>query len=365
MLKPVKKIGIDCRSMSIGGGVKTYLTNLINELGKFDKKNKYFLYYDSEKNLDTFKFKNFKEIVLKNRYKFLIPYWEQIRLKNRVIKDEIDVFHGTKNTISLFLPKKIKKIITIHDLTPFLFGNEMNYLDLIYWRIIIPKSLKVTDKIISISNSTKDDLIRLFPDTRKKITVVYHGSHNSQDGNVKIMTKKEEVGKFFLMVGAIRPRKNIERVLLAMSKISNKNFKLYIVGKNLNYIKKIKKLIKDCNLTERVILKGYVSDEELNILYSTAIAYIYPSLYEGFGLPILEAQLRGLPVITSNNSSMPEVAGDGAFFVDPYSVDDIRNAMEQLIQDKVLRERLINNGHKNIQKFLWETCAIETLKIYE
>ena len=115
MLKPVKKIGIDCRSMSIGGGVKTYLTNLINELGKFDKKNKYFLYYDSEKNLDTFKFKNFKEIVLKNRYKFLIPYWEQIRLKNRVIKDEIDITTLASKDMHL-LDTTGEKQVTIEEL---------------------------------------------------------------------------------------------------------------------------------------------------------------------------------------------------------------------------------------------------------
>src|SRR3989344_8128192 len=105
------RIGIDARSINIGGGVRTYLINMLNELGKLDKKNEYFIYYDSEKSLGTFKFKNFKERVIKNRSRFMIPYWEQIKLRNQAIKDDLDILHGPKNTISIFLPKKIKSVI--------------------------------------------------------------------------------------------------------------------------------------------------------------------------------------------------------------------------------------------------------------
>jgi glycosyltransferase involved in cell wall biosynthesis len=359
MSKQIKKIGIDCRSISIGGGVKTYLVNLFNEIGKIDEINEYFIYYDSEINLGTFKFNNFREIVVKNKYKFLIPYWEQIKLRNRIIKDKIEIFHGPKNTISLFLPKNVKKIVTVHDLTPFLFKHEMSYFDSSYWNFFIPLSVKLSDKVIAISEATKNDLIKFFPRSKDKINIIYHGSEQNKIINEGMRSQ------FFLVVGAIRPRKNIERVLLALSKLSDHNIKIYLIGKNLNYLKKIKSLINKLNIEERVVIRGYVSKNELNLLYSKAIGYLYPSLYEGFGFPILEAQSFCLPVITSNISSMPEIAGRGALLVNPYSEDEIRIAMEKLITDQLLRKTLIKLGLENIKRFSWNKCAHETLKIYE
>ena len=357
MTKLIKKIGIDCRSMGIGGGVKTYLINFLNRIGEIDQYNQYVLYYDSEINLGTFLFKNFQEVVIPNRFRFLIPYWEQIRLRNRIVKDQIDVFHGTKNTVSIFLPKRIKVVITIHDMTPFKFTHEMSYFDLIYWRIFIPLSLRVSNRIIAISETTKNDLIKQFPESRNKLDVIYLGHDCKKTGND---CKKD----YFLVVGAIRQRKNLERILIALSKLSDKEINIYIVGKDLKYSDRIMSLVHRLNICERAVFRGYVSDDELNQLYSKAVCCLYPSLYEGFGLPILEAQAHGLPVITSNISSMPEVAGDGAILVDPYNIDDIKNAMELIIGDENLRKQLINKGYRNLDRFSWKKCAEETVKVY-
>jgi glycosyltransferase involved in cell wall biosynthesis len=235
----------------------------------------------------------------------------------------------------------------------------MSYFDLTYWKIFIPLSIDVSDRIISISEATKSDLINFFPKSKNKINVIYHGLEQIE------FIDQEKTAPFFLIVGALRRRKNIERVLIAFSKLSDKNIKIYLVGKNLNYLKKIKKLINKLGIEERAIIKGYISKNELYSLYSKAIGYLYPSLYEGFGFPILEAQSHHLPVITSNISSMPEVAGSGALLVNPYDCDEIKAAMKKIVEDQSLRERLIKEGCENIKRFSWRDCAEKTLRIYE
>lgn len=354
------RIGIDARSMSIEGGVKNYIINLVNCLTKIDKRNKYFIYYDSKKNFGTFKQKNVSEVVMVNKYRFTIPYWEQKILMERAIKDNLDLLHGPKNTIPINLPKNIKKISTINDMTPFLFPNEMSYLDTIYWKKFIPLSLKRCDKIIAISKSTERDVKEIIPMVGNKIKVIYDGVNEK-----KFYSSKRK--KFILLVGTLRPRKNLKRVLDAYSTISKRNpdYKLLIVGKNLNQKKDLLEEISYLNLENKVELKGFLTDRELKKLYSQASLYIYPSLYEGFGLPILEAQASGCPVITSNISSMPEVAGNGALLVNPYNVDEIAEAMNKVLTDDKLRKNLIKEGYKNIKRFSWEKTAKETLKVYE
>ncbi len=356
------RIGIDARSLAIEGGVKTYLINLINELSKLDKTNQYYLYYDSKKCLGTFNYKNFKEILLENKNKLLIPFWEQITLRNQIIKDELDIFHGPKNTIPLFLPKKIMLIVTVLDLTPFILSGEMKFIDELFWKLFLPLSVKKANKVICISNATKNDLINLIGTNKEKINVIYLGTPKIGKNCKKKISKN-----YFLIVGALRPRKNIERILFAFNDFLkiNKNFKLIIVGKNLNNSVKIKNIVDKLNLNEKVNFVGVISQSKLNNFYSNSTAYLYPSLYEGFGLPILEAQALSCPVITSNISSMPEIAGNGAIMVNPRSISDITLAMEKIVKNNVLRLDLIKKGKSNIKKFNWKKCAKETLLLYQ
>ena len=355
------KIGIDCRSLNIQGGVKTYLINNLNEIGKIDRKNEYYLYYSSKDNLGTFKFNNFYEVVIPLKSRIGILFWEQIKLKNQVVKDKIEIFHGPKNTIPILLPNKIKKVVTILDLIPYMFKKDIKLFDRLYWKLFMPLSIKRCSKVIAISDSTKEDIKKYLPGFNNKIEVIYLGAKLNVNNNFNEVKKP-----FFMIVGALRQRKNIIRTIEAFNLFSsNKNFKVYIVGKNIDKASKINKLIKDLQLDNKVKVMGYISDKELKEMYKNASAYLYPSLYEGFGIPILEAQACGCPVITSNISSMPEVAGKGAILVDPYNIEEIAKAMEKIIKDKKLREELIKEGYKNIKRFSWEKCARETLKVYE
>jgi glycosyltransferase involved in cell wall biosynthesis len=356
------KIGIDARSMSIKGGVRNYILNLVKEISKIDKDNKYNIYYDSEKNLGSFNYKNFNEILIKNNSRILIPFWEQIKLRNRIIKDKIEVFHGMKNTIPIWLPKNIKSIATIHDLTPFIFKKEVGFFDYFYWKFFIPLTIKKASRIIVISESTSRDVKELFPEYKEKIELIYLGGP-SKKRNPQIAKKN-----FFLMVGAMRPRKNLMRVVKAFKEITKKYplFKLYIVGKDFNNYKKIVQMeIKNLGIEKNVLIRGYAPQNDLDRYYSFSKGYIFTSLYEGFGLPILEAQSKGCPVITSNISSMPEISGDGAILVDPYNINEISNAMNLLIKDKILTNSMIKKGYKNLKRFSWKKTAKETLEVYK
>jgi len=167
-------------------------------------------------------------------------------------------------------------------------------------------------------------------------------------------------------VGTIQPRKNLERLIRAFNKIyyHNKNYKLVIAGSKGWLSDEIYGLPKKLGIETQVKFLGYVEDRKLPVLYSRAIALVFPSLFEGFGLPILEAQACGCPVITSNISSMPEVAGKGALFVDPYSVESIKDGMVK-IMNKDLRFKIKDSGFNNVKRFSWEKCAKETLKVLE
>jgi len=243
--------------------------------------------------------------------------------------------------------------------------------------------LKGATKIIAVSKATKEDLIKKIGIKPEKISVAYEGYDREKFKIQKSKIKIDQTIKkynliyhnYFLFVGTVQPRKNLERLikafscwLLAVGKKSQKRIanseKLVIAGSKGWLSDSIYKLPKELGIEEQVKFLGYVPEKHLPALYSGAIALTFPSLFEGFGLPILEAQACGCAVLTSKASSMPEVAGEGAVFVDPYSIDDIVEGMRKL-NNQDMRGKLIKAGFMNIKRFSWEECAKETLKVLE
>ena len=225
----------------------------------------------------------------------------------------------------------------------------------------MPRAIKTADLVVADSESTANDIIEEFPDDEHKIRVVHPGLTSFFTSH-----QNDTLGKFrihapyFLFVGTIEPRKNLDRLLQAFASLSEakrKGFKLVIAGGkgwgNVNPQLRAAKL----GLQKDIIFTGYVSDGELHELYAQAQFLIMPSLYEGFGFPIIEAMSYGVPVITSNLSSMPEVAGDAAILIDPYEVTSIAAALQALIQDKTLRNRLGLKAKKQARNFSWNTAA--------
>jgi len=363
------KVGYDARTFNLPGGSKTYGSNLITH---FDK-NKTILF-----GLEKYGLYNCIPSKIKPNSILRLAY-ENITIPYLVKKNNIKLFHGLKGVVPYF--GKFIKIMTVHDLVPIIHPESMKFKDYMYWNFIFPIYLKKADRIICISKSTQNDLLSKFNVEEDKIRLVYQGVSN----NFKIESKKdsyENIYHFFektnikiadiedknilLSVNVLSPRKNIARTIEAFDICAETDSKLllFIVGKKGWGYDQIFDTYRKTKNTNRIFFMDYVEEDVLISFYNVAKAFVYPSLYEGFGLPILEAQACGCPVITSNVSSMPEVAGEGAILVDPYSVEEIANAIYRL-SDQNIRDAFIQKGLENCKRFSWKKCACGTFKIYE
>lgn len=364
------KVGYDARTFNLPGGSKTYGSNLITH---FDK-SKTFLF-----GLEKYGTYNCVPSKIKPNSILRLAY-ENITIPYLVKKNNIKLFHGLKGVVPYF--GNFKKITTIHDLIPIVHPESMKFKDYIYWNFIFPIYLKKADRIICSSKSTQNDLLSKFNVNEDKIILVYLGISN----NFKTQTKKdsyESIHQFFkktnititdiedmnilLSVNILSPRKNIARTIEAFDICAETDPKLilFIVGKKGWSYDQIFNTYRKTKNKKRIFFMDYIEERVLISFYNIAKVFAYPSLYEGFGLPILEAQACGCPVITSNVSSMPEVAGESAILVDPYNVEEIASAIHKVSLDKNLRDNLIQKGFENCKRFSWKKCAEETLKVYE
>jgi len=354
------KIGIVARGLT-NGGVARFIKNILIELDK-NKKNVYTLFTDDKNKIPNLKNIKIKEIVGKNKL-----YWDLFSLKKELKKSDLDAVIYPKNIIPFTHKKlKFKKYNIIHDLAYFEKNlSEYKFLDTLYMRMFMKNSCKIADLTFAISNFTKKDIISRLNVRKEKIIVINEGVEK----NFKKINKKElnEIKnkfnlskRFFFYCGSLSPRKNILRVLKTFNKIKNSiSLNLYICSGQSWKDKEIVEYINN-NLKERVHHLGKVSEKELIALYNMAEFFIYPSLYEGFGLPILEAQACGCPVITSNVTSCPEVAGEGALKINPYSEKDIKEGILKVLEKKH-RKQLIKKGFENLKRYSWEKTTEKIL----
>jgi glycosyltransferase involved in cell wall biosynthesis len=257
--------------------------------------------------------------------------------------------------------KKLKVVMTVHDLIPNIYPKLNIFRRRIYFKYILKYRFRYVDYYIVPSNAVREDLIRIFNIEPKRISVIHEGI---TDKFRPSDTMKKE--KYILAVSTLEPRKNFKKIIdcyIQLKKNNKIEEKLVIVGKKGWYYKDILKIPEE--LSKYIIFKGYVPEYQLIELYQKAKLFIYPSLYEGFGLPILEAMASGCPVITSNTSSLPEVAGDAAFLVNPTKKTEIKNAILNIIENKDLADDFICRGLKRAKKFSWNQCAEKTISFYE
>ncbi|MEW5766349.1 MAG: glycosyltransferase [bacterium] len=364
-------IGIDGRVLGYyKGGVPEYIYNLVENLGLMKENGfKYIIFQGGQRNSFSAN-SNIRQQTIR------IPsfhFQEQIFWPVELSKQGIDLFHGTACITPLIRP--CKSIITIHDLAwvrfpqylpdPFLSGLKK-------W---IPISIKGADLIIAVSRKTKEDIIEFFGVPENKIKVVYEGVNKRVYRPIedtrsmeKIRQKYHIFDPFILNVGALQPRKNIQGIIKAYYKLKNDNYldyKLVIPGRKGWLYNEIFQLVRDLELEKDVIFTGAVENEELSYLYNAAELFVFPSFYEGFGLPVLEAMACGTPVITSNTSSLTEVAGEAAILVDPHNVEELAEAMHRVLTDTALKDQMREKGLEQVSKFSWEKCARETLEVYQ
>lgn len=373
------RIGLDISLLpgNMGGG-STYTAGLLDGLAAIDGENDYYLYpffyyifHPDLKSLAVPEKRNFHIRFRSLPYSAIEYLWFRSGFPRKKLLGKVDVLHST----TFCVPEDYwgKLVVTIYDVSFLLFPSchiEANRLHCLEGTL---KAACRADKIIAISESSKRDLMEYLAVTEKKIAVTPLAARSFFRPAASTEQAREELRRhkldrpYILTVGSLEPRKNTVRLLEAFALMSprfKKEYELVVVGRELWEKTELPKIARKMGLADRVRLLGYVSERELVSLYNLAELFCYPSLYEGFGLPVLEAMACGTPVVASNRSSIPEVAGSAAVLVNPEDPLEIACAMEVLLEKAQFREQLSQAGLEQARKFSWEKTAEQTLRVY-
>ncbi len=361
------KIGIDASRCRPDGatGVEWYSWHIISSIKKIlekENKHKLILYSKDPLKIDG----NFENRILHAK-----RFWTLFALSKEIKKNPPDVLFVPSHTLPLALPRY--SVITIHDVAFRHLRKPYSFFQYHHLNLTTKHAVKYADKIIVPSQTTKTDLIKFFGCPKDKIVCVSHGFTPPPPTNDNIFEESEILRYFdikpslpyILFVGRLESKKNITRVVHAFSIFHKKHpkYKLILAGKRGLGFQEILKTVTELKLRNDVLMPGYITEEEKSYLYKHCSFFAFCSLYEGFGLPILEAFHYGKPVLTSNLSSMTEVGGDAVLYTDPYDIKEIANGLETLATNTHRRENLVKAGHQRLKDFSWDKAGKETLKV--
>ncbi|MBX4191198.1 MAG: glycosyltransferase family 4 protein [Candidatus Doudnabacteria bacterium] len=364
------KIGIEAERANLPNptGVERYAAELIRNLAKLDSSNEYVLYFRTPP-------QEWFSQLPKNFSVKVIPFpkfWTQIRISWEMITHPVDLLFIPASALPLWHPKK--SVVTVHDIAYELFDGIytgfMNY----YQKFTSRFAVKHATKILTVSTATRNDLVRIYKTSSNKITIIPLGLSEgfrpmSYEEVQPVLDKYGLVyQKYILFLGTIQPRKNIPRLVTAYEKIKNENHieeKLIIAGGRGWLWEPILKKVKTAGIDGSVKYLDYIAKEDLAYLLAGAKLYTLPSIYEGFGIPALEAMASGVPTVVSDVSSLPEVVGEAGVLVDPNSVDSIADGLLRVLTDSNLRQQMIVKGLEQAKKFTWENTAKKTLEVFE
>ncbi len=345
-------------------GVHTFTREMIRGLLRHDRKNSYFLFRRRKKP----PFPGARSIAVPRlRFTILFPAIRLFLLFGRLAaRFRVDIVVEPAHFGPFFMPRRIKRVTVIHDLTPLKYPELHRFHSQLLQSLFLKRILKNADLIIANSENTRQDIIRFFPFTEPKVETIYLGNDDLfiPDHRKEIPEKYGISSPYFLFVSTIEPRKNLNLLLNAYSRFrmnTSDVIKLVIVGARGWKCKKIFSEIEAHPYKEDIILPGYVPLEELPAFYSQALAFIYPSFYEGFGLPVLEAMACGAPCLVSNVSSLPEVAGNATLMFNPFDTGDLTEQMDLISSDPNLRAELSGRAIKQAALFSWDRFALEFL----
>jgi len=306
----------------------------------------------------------------------VIPWprlWTHMRLAVELRRHPPDVLFVPAHVLPLYCP--VPAVVTVHDLGYHYYPEAHRKFDRWYLDWTTRRHTRVAQHLVADSLATQQDLVDFYDADPSKIDVVYLGRDESlvpvTNANVIKQTREKYriEGDYLLYLGTLHPRKNLVRLVEAFHQagtaLQNGEIKLVIAGKKGWLYNAIFERVRQLGLTNQVMFTGYIEDGDKPALLSGALAYVFPSLYEGFGLPVLEAMACGTPVLTSNISSLPEVAGEAALLVDPHNTADIADGLTQLITNSDLRQQLVAQGYQQIQKFSWQKAAAQVFELLE
>ncbi len=377
--KPLR-IGIDCRTMlnPISGeraGVGHYTFHIVRALLEVDRVNEYVLYFDHRMPravTDNFENSNVEIRCLPfSKYSRLLPFaYSHLLLAAWLSRDQLDVFHATANVMPLSYNRQT--VVTVHDLAIY-EHPEWFPTQIASTKLLVPQTLRKATRIIAVSQTTKRDLRELFGIPGQKISVVYEAADTTllklKDRAADVRQEYDLPAKYVLYVGTIEPRKSLTTLIQAWQRLAMmrpgvvKNAKLILAGGSGYKSEELVELLRTLNVPSIKYL-GYVPHNHKILLMKNASAFAFPTLYEGFGLPVLEAMQLGVPVITSDVSSIPEVTGKAATLLRPEDVEGFARTMKDILSKPAMANKMSAAGKKQAKKFSWTKAARETLKVY-
>lgn len=374
------KIGIDIRNIGKNRtGDEVVFFNLVKSLALIDSENEYFLFTDIldkekiseiQEKLSLNDKQNFKIVPLKASNKFIWNIWT---LPKYLRQNHLDIYQ-TQYITPWFVPKSTRILTVIHDISFNFYPQFLKFGDLFFLKTLIPISLWRADKIIAVSKFTAAEIINYYEVNSKKVAWI----HNAVSENFFQYTKQEEIKKvkkkyelpekFILYLGTLQPRKNIPHLIRAFARIKDSlpDIKLVICGnkKAYNFDKKIESAVAQAGLAKEVYFPGYINEEDKQAIYKLAHVFVFPSLYEGFGIPILEAMAAGVPILASHIPPHKEIAEESVLFFENGKENDLENKLKEICLNNDLREKLIKKEKERINKFSWQSSAKEIHRIY-
>lgn len=370
-------IGFDAkRAFQNRTGLGNYSRSLIRSLAEYYPEHRYFLFAPSARPL--FQPSQAMQTILpvKQWHQWLKPVWRSHWVVDDLVRNRIDIYHGLSAELPLGIRKSgVRSVVTMHDLIFERYPAQYNPIDVLTYRKKAKYACGQADAVIAISEQTKEDLISFYQVPAEKIAVAYQSCDPSfaklhLEGDIRAMKEKYFLPiRYFLYVGSVIERKNLMGIVKALNLLKDRvSHPLVVLGDGSKYKDQVKAYLRDQGLSHQVIWLNDIADlsfADLPALYQGAAALLYPSVFEGFGIPILEALWSGTPVITSAGSCFRETGGDAAIYVDPQQPEAIAAAMEQVVNDPMLAERMRNAGFRHAEKFTADKCAAAVMKVYE
>jgi glycosyltransferase involved in cell wall biosynthesis len=370
------KVAVDARTVLPNrSGVGNYVLHLIQNLKQVDPETIYY-FLAQKKNLpllgDLARAEDRFLTLFSHENHPLSDFWEHFILPLRLTRMGIDVYHGPASLIP-FRKDHYRLVVTIHDLVAFLFPETIPLKYGAYMRYLLRQAVKKADRIISVSYHTRQDLIKILKVPEKKIVVVHEAPspifrpHDRKAVQDRLKKRYGLSRKFIYHLGNIEPRKNLIRLLEAFTLVCRElgnEYQLVVSGQKGWLIRSLSRFLKDYPVRDQVFFTGYVPMEDIPMFMNAADLFVFPSLYEGFGLPVLEAMSCGTPVISSNRSSIPEIVGSAGVLVDPTDINDLAGRIIGLLRNPEERVRLSRLGLEQAARFSWPEAAGKTMEVY-
>jgi glycosyltransferase involved in cell wall biosynthesis len=369
------KIGFDAkRAIQNNTGLGNYSRYIIEVLSEYYSGNQYILFAPREKTNNRLKSiflrENIASVFPSGLFKLVPSLWRILGINRDIKKNTISIFHGLSNELPAGIRRTgIKTVVSVHDLIFLRYPQYYNLIDRLIYRIKFKQACRKADRIIAVSECTKRDVISFFNVPEEKIKVVYQGCHKQfktpvpEENRRKVLEKHGLPSRYLLYVGSIETRKNLLLAVQALAELPE-DIHLVAIGKSTPYQSEINRFVRKAKLTSRVHIENNFPFEDLPAVYQSASLFLYPSFFEGFGIPIIEALTSGVPVIAAKGSCLEEAGGPDSVYVNPCDSQELAEKIQEILSDQAIADAMSEKGKKYVQRFSDEVIASDVMAVY-